>query len=168
MTCMHRRAEPWALAVATLLWLSPASAHDDKPATMHSMHHDAAQSEPFGEPGVSKNVARAISIKLSDSMRFTPDKLSVKRGETIRLHITNTGKLPHEFVLGTKAELAEHAQMMRMMPGMIHTDASSVHVEPGKSADIVWHFSKSGNFLFACLIAGHREAGMEGRLTVAE
>ena len=99
-------------------------------------------------------------------MRFTPDKLSIKQGETIRLRITNAGKIPHEFVLGTREELAEHANTMRQMPGMTHSDASSVQVAPGKSADIVWQFSKPGNFLFACLIPGHRESGMEGNVTV--
>jgi uncharacterized cupredoxin-like copper-binding protein len=99
-------------------------------------------------------------------MRFIPDKLTIKRGETIRLHISNAGKIPHEFVLGTRQELAEHATMMRQMPGMTHSDANAVQVAPGKSADIVWQFSKPGNFLFACLIPGHRESGMEGSVAV--
>jgi len=167
MTFMPLRATAWALAVSAALGISNASAHDSKQAAAHSTHSDTAQSEPFGQPGMSKNVARTIAITLSDTMRFMPDKLSIKQGETVRLRITNAGKIPHEFVLGTKEELAEHAQMMRQMLGMIHNDASSVQVAPGKSADIVWQFSKSGNFLFACLIPGHRESGMEGSVTVS-
>jgi len=166
MTYMHLRARAWVLAVFVILGVSSASAHDNKQEAAHSTQSNAARSEPFGQPGLSKNVARTIAITLSDNMRFTPDKLSIKHGETVRLHITNAGKIPHEFVLGTQDDLEEHAQMMREMPGMIHNDASSVQVAPGKSADIVWKFSKSGNFLFACLIPGHREAGMEGRVTV--
>jgi len=166
MTLMPLRAAVWALAVSAVLGSATASAHDNKQAAAHSTHSDAARSEPFGQPGLAKKVARTIAITLSDTMRFTPDKLSIRQGETVRLRITNAGRIPHEFVLGTREELAEHAQMMRQMPGMIHNDASSVQVAPGKSADIVWQFSKSGEFLFACLIPGHREAGMEGSVTV--
>ena len=165
MIVMHRRAMVWALALSTIFGISTASAHDEK-HNPHSPHPNAIQSEPFGQPGLAKNVARTIPITLSDTMRFTPDKLSVKQGETIRLRITNAGKIPHEFVLGTREELAEHAQMMRQMPGMMHSDANAVQVAPGQSADIVWQFSRSGNFLFACLIPGHREAGMEGSVAV--
>jgi uncharacterized cupredoxin-like copper-binding protein len=57
--------------------------------------------------------------------------------------------------------------MMRQMPGMVHTDASSVRVAPGASAEIVWTFSKSGQFFYACLIPGHWEAGMQGTITVS-
>jgi len=53
------------------------------------------------------------------------------------------------------------------MPGMVHADASSASVAPGKSADIVWKFSAPGKFLYACLVPGHHEAGMEGAVTVA-
>jgi uncharacterized cupredoxin-like copper-binding protein len=166
MILMPLRATAWVLAVSAVLGIPIASAYETKQEAAHSAHSDAVQSEPFGQPGVAKNVARTIAITLSDTMRFTPDKLSIKQGETVRLRITNAGKIPHEFVLGTKEELAEHAQMMRQMPGMVHSDASSVQVAPGKSADIVWNFSKSGNFLFACLIPGHRESGMEGSVTV--
>ena len=166
MIVMHRRAMAWALALATIFGISTASAHDEKHDPSHSTPSSAIQFEPFGRPGHAKNVTRTIPITLSDTMRFTPDKLSIMQGETVRLRITNAGKIPHEFVLGTREELAEHAQMMRQMPGMTHNDASAVQVAPGKSADIVWQFSRSGNVLFACLIPGHREAGMEGSVAV--
>jgi uncharacterized cupredoxin-like copper-binding protein len=101
-------------------------------------------------------------------MRFNPSRLAVKQGQTVRLRITNIGRIAHEFVLGTREELAEHAQMMQQMPGMTHNDASSAQVAPGKTTDIVWRFSEPGNFLFACLIPGHREAGMEGSVVVTK
>ena len=84
----------------------------------------------------------------------------------MHLHISNRGKLLHEFVLGTQEEIDEHAEMMRQMPGMKHADASSVGVAPGKTADIIWKFTASGKFVYACLVPGHREAGMLGTITV--
>ena len=164
MTFSRRRVA--ALAAVAALCMSTASAHEDKHGASAS-HLSTAQAKSFGQPGIGKNVTRTIAITLSDGMRFNPAKLAVKQGETIRLRITNIGKIPHEFVLGTRDELAEHAQMMRQMPGMTHNDASSVQVAPGKTTDVVWQFSEAGNFLFACLIPGHREAGMEGSVTVA-
>ncbi len=130
-------------------------------------HEPAQDATAFGRPGAAKDVARTFTITLSDSMRFIPAALSVRRGETVRLHLVNTGKLPHEFVLGTQAEIDEHAEMMRRMPAMVHADASSVRVAPGHAADIVWQFTKPGVFPYACLIPGHREAGMQGRVSVS-
>jgi uncharacterized cupredoxin-like copper-binding protein len=40
-------------------------------------------------------------------------------------------------------------------------------VPPGKTGELVWTFNKPGNFDFACLIAGHYQAGMIGKITVA-
>jgi len=37
---------------------------------------------------------------------------------------------------------------------------------PGKTGEIVWHFNRAGSFEFACLIAGHYEAGMHLPITV--
>jgi uncharacterized cupredoxin-like copper-binding protein len=122
----------------------------------------------FGQPGAAKDVSRTVAIAMNDTMRFQPDKLNFNRGETVRLRIGNTGKLPHEFVLGTKAEIAEHAAMMRKHPGMIHADANAARLAPGKQADVIWKFSKAGTFFFACLVPGHWEAGMQGTVTVAE
>lgn len=143
---------------------APVFAHDQK----HEMAGMATPAEAFGQPGVAKNVTRTIAIAMTDAMRFNPDSLTFQRGETVRLRIANTGKLEHEFVLGTQAEIDEHAKLMRQMPGMVHADASSARVKPGQSADIVWQFSRTGKFLYACLIPGHREAGMSGRVTVTE
>ena len=36
---------------------------------------------------------------MNDAMRFTPDTLHVKQGETIKLVIWNTGKVMHEPVI---------------------------------------------------------------------
>lgn len=38
--------------------------------------------------------------------------------------------------------------------------------KPGKTGEIVWMFNKVGEFEFACLMAGHFQAGMVGTITV--
>lgn len=125
-----------------------------------------AEESEFGRQGITKDVTRTVDISMSDMMRFTPDSLNIKQGETVRLRINNNGKIPHEFVLGTKAEISEHAEMMKKNPEMEHADASSARVAPGKTVEIIWQFTKPGKFLYACLIPGHWDAGMQGSVTV--
>jgi uncharacterized cupredoxin-like copper-binding protein len=122
-------------------------------------------STPFGRPGDPKSVSRTVTVRMSDTMRFSPDSLSVKRGETIRFIVKNDGKLLHEMVLGSDESLREHAALMRKFPEMEHDEPYMVHVEPGKTGEMVWTFDKSGDIGFACLIPGHYEAGMTGKVT---
>ena len=103
---------------------------------------------------------------MNDAMRFKPDRISVKRGETIRFIVRNTGNLRHEMVLGTIDEMKEHAEMMRKKPEMEHTDPNQVSVEPGKTGELIWRFTRDGTFDFACLEPGHLEAGMAGKILV--
>ena len=129
----------------------------------------AAQKEqkPWGIAGDAKSVTRTVALAMDDSMRFTPDTLSFKQGETVRFVIRNQGKLLHELVIGTKAELDAHAAMMAKSPAMKHEDPSTAHVPAGKSSELVWTFNRAGEFDFACLVAGHYQAGMVGKISVA-
>jgi uncharacterized cupredoxin-like copper-binding protein len=52
--------------------------------------------------------------------------------------------------------------------GMKHDDPNSVLVEPGKTAELTWTFSKATNLEFACNVPGHYQAGMVGKLTVSQ
>ena len=125
------------------------------------------EQKEWGIAGDAKAVTRTITFSMSDNMRFTPDKVEVKQGETIKFVVKNSGKILHELVIGTKKELDEHAALMLKFPGMEHEEPYMAHVSPGKTGEIVWTFNKAGNFDFACLIAGHYQAGMVGKITVA-
>jgi uncharacterized cupredoxin-like copper-binding protein len=121
----------------------------------------------FGRTGDPRHVTRTIHINGDDSMRFTPSQITVKQGETIRFVVQNSGKTMHEAVLGTMADLKEHAELMRKFPGMEHEEPYMVHVAPGQSGEMIWQFTQAGEFFFGCLVAGHFEAGMLGRIQVA-
>jgi uncharacterized cupredoxin-like copper-binding protein len=127
-------------------------------------HHDES---PIGQPGVAKNVTRTIEVDAADSMRFTPSNLTVKKGETIRFVIKNSGKVPHEFSLGTEKELMEHYEVMKKFPNMEHEEANKISLKPGKQGEVIWRFTKAGVVNFACLNVGHYEAGMKGQVNVA-
>lgn len=120
----------------------------------------------FGQAGDPAKVTRTLEIRMGDDMRFVPSALSVRKGETVRLRVSNRGKVLHELVIGTPQGLAQHAEQMRKQPHMAHDEPSMVHVRPGGSGDIVWQFTQAGSFQFACLIPGHFEAGMVGQLVV--
>ena len=80
--------------------------------------------------------------------------------------VKNTGKIKHEMVLGTEKELKEHYELMKKNPEMEHADENMVTVPPGKSGEIIWHFTKAGKIDFACLIPGHYDSGMKGTVKV--
>lgn len=157
-----------SFAVVPTVWASGNHAHGHAPmdTNMKVANPIGAEETGFGRQGMSKEVTRTIAVSMSDMMRFTPDSLNVKQGETVRLRITNNGRIPHEFVLGTRAEITEHAEMMKKNPEMEHADANAARVAPGKTGDIIWQFTQPGKFLYACLIPGHWDAGMQGTVSV--
>lgn len=120
----------------------------------------------WGVAGDRAAVKRTIQVRMLDKMRYEPSVIRVKQGETVKLVMTNSGKVLHELVLGTRKELEEHAATMRKFPNMEHAAPYMAHVPPGKTGDIVWNFNRAGEFDFACLVAGHFEAGMMGKITV--
>jgi uncharacterized cupredoxin-like copper-binding protein len=144
-----------------------AFAHTEKPHAKKFTAAQLAEEKAFGKAGDPKKVTRTITFTMSDKMRFEPSKIAVRQGETIRFIARNEGKIMHEFVLGTMKELKEHAEQMKKFPGMEHDEPYMAHVAPGKTGEIVWQFTKAGEFDFACLIAGHFDAGMVGKIIVA-
>lgn len=124
------------------------------------------EQQPWGIAGDAKAARRTIEIGMSDSMRFTPEKIEVRHGETVRFVLKNGGKTMHEMVIGTKKALDEHAAAMVKFPNMEHDEPYMAHVAPDKSGVMVWQFNRAGDFEFACLIPGHYQAGMRGTIRV--
>jgi uncharacterized cupredoxin-like copper-binding protein len=158
-----------AAAAALLAFSQGAGAHSNAahPAKPPAAF-DASKVEDtaFGREGDPRKVTRTIRVDMSDAMRFTPAQITVKRGETVRFVAANKGKVLHEMVIGTPDELKKHAEEMKKFPEMEHEEAYMAHVQPGRTGEIVWQFTKAGEFQFACLIPGHFEAGMVGKVTV--
>jgi uncharacterized cupredoxin-like copper-binding protein len=123
-------------------------------------------SSPHFAAGKAK-ADRTIQIHMSDNMVFSPKLIHVKPGQTIRFMIHNQGAVLHEFVMGTAKDLADHAELMKRFPDMEHDEPFMAHVMPGQTGEIHWTFNRAGEFEFACLMPGHMEAGMVGRIVVA-
>ena len=104
---------------------------------------------------------------MTDTMRFIPASVTARQGETIRFVVKNSGKVKHEFVLGTEKELKEHYEQMKKFPEMEHDDPNAIRLKAGERGEILWTFANAGEFSFACLIPGHYESGMKGALKVS-
>lgn len=144
----------------------------------------------IGEPAKATSKTRTVQIEMGDNY-YKPESIQVKAGETVKFVIRNKGEFLHEFNIGTAAMHAEHQKEMAMMfehgmmtptgvnekmmnmdhskmPGMGHSmkhdDPNSVLVEPGKTKELTWKFSKDTALEFACNIPGHYESGMVGRV----
>ncbi|MFE8069969.1 cupredoxin domain-containing protein [Marinobacteraceae bacterium S3BR75-40.1] len=140
-------------------------------------HHGG--SVDIGQPGQAGNADRTVKVVMKDNF-YDPEKVTVKKGETIRFQIRNEGSLVHEFNIGTrKMHQGHRGEMMNMVKqgiiqggelhhdkmqshGMKHDDPNSVLLEPGKSAEIVWEFNSDADLQFACNVPGHYESGMVG------
>jgi uncharacterized cupredoxin-like copper-binding protein len=158
------------MLVTALLAPTPAAA---AAADDHSAHaqkpRKAARSpaeQPFGRIGDPRKVKRVIGIDMSDTMRFFPSELRVKRGDTVRFELRNAGELHHEMVIGSMDELKKHAALMKKNAGVHHVHMNAVHAAPGGKATVVWQFTKAGEFYYGCLVPGHFEAGMIGTIIV--
>lgn len=151
---------------AAAAFAPPALAHGD--AEQHKAQREPVRKEQkaWGIAGDARAVSRTVEIGMSDAMRFTPDLIEVREGQTVRLVHRNRGKLMHEFVLGTKEELEAHAALMLKFPNMEHDEPYMAHVGAGRRGEIIWTFNRAGEFDFACLIPGHYQAGMVGKVRV--
>jgi uncharacterized cupredoxin-like copper-binding protein len=155
-----------AAGIAAFLALSAAASADSG----HGGHGGKGHVRfSAGAPGDPKKPARLVEVTMregSGTMEYVPNRIEVKRNEQIRFVLKNAGELAHEFVLASADDNAKHAALMQKFPEMEHDDPNSKTLQAKANGEIVWRFTKAGEFEFACLIPGHREAGMIGKIIV--
>lgn len=152
------------LAAVTLL---AANAWAGDGPSGHSHSHGATFSA--GEPGNPKKPAKIVQVTMGESdgkMLFAPARIEVRKGDQIKFVLRNNGELEHEFVLASAADNLKHAEEMKKHPDMAHEEPNGKQLAPKKTGEIIWKFTKAGEFEYACLIPGHREAGMTGTIVV--
>lgn len=156
------------LVMATSAWASHATmAQDSQPYAQIS---DQPGHDTIGKPADKEATTRTIEVKIretaSGKMLFEPDAIHIAQGSVVRFVISNGGTLNHEFFLGSFDEIKEHQLWNHKYPDSQHEGANAVAVPVGETAELVWEFSSMTNLEFACLIPGHREAGMWGVIIV--
>jgi uncharacterized cupredoxin-like copper-binding protein len=131
--------------------------------------HEAHEHFSAGEPGDPTNPSRTVNVTMTEEgkrMLFDPSSIEARRGEQIRFVLFNEGAEYHEFVLATKSENRKHAEFMKKFPAMEHDDPNAKRLSALSSGELLWKFTKRGEFEYGCLIPGHYEAGMHGKVIV--
>ena len=148
----------------------------------------AASMNMIGEKGDPNKVDRTINIKMYDNY-YEPNIIKVKKGETIKFVVQNLGEMVHEYNIATKEmhikhqpemqKLVDHGillvdkidmkkmkKMSKKDHSLSHSHSNSVMIEPKKTGEIIWKFSKSLTLEMACNIPGHYETGMVGQIII--
>src|SRR5262245_36603821 len=163
MICPH----PLIAGALFLAFVDLAASPPGLTATAYA--HESHQGFAAGEPGDPNKPVRTIKVVMRENgkkMAFEPARITVRKGEQIRFVLENDGTDDHEFVLATPDENRKHAELMKKFPDMEHDDPNAKRLAVGEHGEILWKFTKTGTFEFACLIPGHREAGMLGKVVV--
>ena len=158
-------------ACSALAWTQLVGHANDGHSHSHgeaaATRQDAPAQEHAHTSAGAASATRSVTVTLSDDMRFTPANWQATSGETVRIQLVNTGKVRHEFIIGTEADLKAHAEEMKKSNAAHHHHGSNaVSVPAGGTGELVWTFADAGVLHIACFEPGHHEAGMRGTISV--
>lgn len=153
------------LLLAGALALAPAAVFADPGHAGHDHAAETAYGRP-GNPATGGRIVQVVMLETDGGMAFTPARIEVARGEQVQFVLRNRGELDHELVIGSPEENLRHAAEMAEEPEMAHDDPNAKRLKPKTSGVLRWQFTQPGTFEYACLIPGHREAGMVGAVIV--
>ena len=140
----------------------------------------ASASRQPRRPGPTWATGAPVRVVMNDRFRYRPSAIMVRAGHRVTFEVTNTGKLPHEFILGDRASQLDHERQMQAAPAgedkHMHThmhmsasgamDAGGLSVPPGQTRRLTWTFDEPGIVLYGCHVLGHWAAGMRGTIMV--
>lgn len=108
-----------------------------------------------------------LTVQAQD-LAFTPTTLEVTAGQPVRLTLQNNGTLEHDFTIMEFPMESEAQTTGGMDHDMGDMAEPELHVAApaGQSAILEFTPTKPGAYDFWCTLAGHKEAGMTGTLTV--
>ena len=112
----------------------------------------------------SSTEPETITLALNE-FQFQPADITVNVGQPVKLVLKNNGTVLHDFVsTDAMVEVMEEHGAMHDMGGM--PTAMHAAVEAGQQSTLEFKATQAGTYTFYCTIAGHKEAGMTGKLTV--
>ena len=102
--------------------------------------------------------AKEVSVVTTES-KFTPNKLTLRRGIPYRLRVQNRGKEMHEF---NAADFFKSTKINN--PNVLNADKTELVLHPGETKDLYLIPKQAGHFKLVC--PDHDWAGMTGEITV--
>ncbi len=115
----------------------------------------ADPASPGFVPGTAAS-PRVVRIVATPHLRFVPDAITVKQGETVTFVVTTMGPTVHEFMVGPAADVAADKAGTPEIADLGMMDTGS----------LTYTFDGPGPYAFACHAPGHYEAGMAGTIAV--
>ena len=96
--------------------------------------------------------------------RFSPAKVEVRAGTTVRFVVRNLDPIDHELIVGDAATQRRHEHGR---DAHHHGDvAGEVSVPAGATASTTYRFSRPARVLLGCHLPGHWDYGMRGVVVV--
>jgi uncharacterized cupredoxin-like copper-binding protein len=95
---------------------------------------------------------RSVEIVMTE-MRFSPNRIDARAGQSVRLTIVNRGSQRHDLAFPSIG-----------MPNLRGVETLTM---PGQSSRLTLSFDTPGTYLFQCTIPGHAASGMTGAVFVS-
>jgi plastocyanin len=147
---MKKVAVAFALVLASIALVACGSSSDDSSSTSETSSQSGAATSPGAEAeGKSAGSAAAVDFEAAPSgLAYTSDTATAKAGD-VTIDFTNPQPLAHDVAIEDAGG---------------KTIGKTELVTEGSGSAVV--NLKPGEYTFYCTVPGHREAGMEGTLTV--
>src|SRR6266446_8882972 len=88
--------------------------------------------------------AQPVTVVTTES-KFTPNKLTFRRGVAYRLHVENRGRELHEF---NAADLFKSSEIAN--PEALNADKTEIVLHPGEAKDLYFLPKQVGHFRLVC------------------
>lgn len=118
-----------------------------------------------------------IEVVGTQSLQFEPTEFSVTAGEEVTVELTAEG-VEHDFTIEDAAAVGRVSEPMDMDHSdhgdegedmaMDDDDLHVTHAEPDETASGAFTIDEAGTYTVYCAVPGHRQAGMEATLEVAD
>ena len=96
---------------------------------------------------MEKAMAKEFTL-VGSEFAYDVKTITVKKGETVHVTLTNSGKMPHDWVVDE------------------FTGAKTKQIKNGETDIVMFVADKAGTFEYYCSVGSHRKMGMVGKLIV--
>lgn len=118
---------------------------------------------------LSRQPITEITVSLGSEtgeLKFFPNQLQFESGKRYKLVLKNPSPQKHYF---TAKDFADASWTQKVEAGKVEIKGAihELELKPGAMAEWVFIPMKSGTYNLRCTVAGHREAGMIGKIAIA-